>query len=103
MNHKVPTDLVDPQGHDPPESPPTPVSPRRKPGSIDAGLWNMDPGFRRGDSRDCTADASCLVRSATEILSDEPHVQRRQHPRGSAAPAYVRGSSNSSDAPHVQR
>src|SRR5215813_1875276 len=23
--------------------------PRRKPGSIDTGLWNMDPGFRRGD------------------------------------------------------
>src|SRR5882672_8131357 len=31
----------------------TPVSPRRKPGPIDTGLWNMGPGFRRGDSRDC--------------------------------------------------
>jgi hypothetical protein len=34
-------------------APPCPiprVSPRRKPGSIHAGLWNMGPGFRRGDS-----------------------------------------------------
>jgi hypothetical protein len=31
---------------------PTPVSPRRKPRPIDTGLWNVDPGLRRGDNRE---------------------------------------------------
>ncbi len=43
------------------------VSPRRKAGSIHAGLWNMGPGFRRGDSRGWRVPPN---------LSDGPHVQR---------------------------
>jgi hypothetical protein len=26
-----------------------PLSPRRKPGSMNTGLWNRNPGFRRDD------------------------------------------------------
>jgi len=36
----------------------TRVSPRRKPGSINTGLWNMHPGFRRGDTRELEQSAT---------------------------------------------
>src|SRR5882724_2422162 len=42
IHHRVSTDCVDPQGMKRvPAAAPTSVSPRRKPGPIDTGLWNM--------------------------------------------------------------
>src|SRR5262249_22808096 len=49
---------------------PLPMSPRRKPGSIDAGLWNIGPGFRRGDSRRFGSEDILLIpRPEAELLA----------------------------------
>ncbi len=68
-----------------------PVSPRRKPGPINSGLWNMDPGFRRGDSR--------ILNFRRGPVSVQPRRTRRT-PDQCASPAPP---SNPSDPPHVQR
>jgi len=46
------------------------VSPRRKPGPIDTGLWNMGPRLSPGDSRDCTSE-SVLFPFRTQSAQEE--------------------------------
>jgi hypothetical protein len=53
------------------------LSPRRKPGSINTGLWNMGPGFRRGDIGGVGAPLRYPAPVAIPVLSDGPHAKRR--------------------------
>src|SRR5262249_14155785 len=48
----------------------TPMSPRRKPGSIDTGLWNIGPSFHRVTAgRVASEDILLIPRPQTEFLA----------------------------------
>ena len=54
------------------------MSPRRKSGSIDTGLWNIGPGFRRGDTRSERAFPA-LRRADAQSRDGEVDFAQEQH------------------------
>ena len=53
------------------------LSPRRKPGTINTGLWDIGPGFRRGDSELWLSnDLPAFAAEAGPAKAGGSHVQR---------------------------
>src|SRR5882724_5279582 len=74
------------------------ASPRRKPGSINSGLWNMDPDFRRGDTGEGAASklpynlfADPGTRRGT-FRSDPRADHERDHGRAAAGVSWQRSA-----------